>query len=480
MGKQEELNKEGFRDSVTTISKEGKRVWLYPKLQKGKLYFRRHGLGYFFLLLMFVGPFLQWKGYPLFMFNILERTFIIFGIPFFPQDFFLFGVGMITFVVFITLFTAAFGRLFCGWACPQTIFMEMVFRRIEYWIEGDANERRRLDQSSWDAHKIGIKFLKHAIFYTISFIIANLFLSYIIGIKELYHIVTSPLSQHLGGFIMLLIFSFVFYFVFAVMREQICLVVCPYGRLQSVLLDKDSIVVAYDNVRGEPRGKLNSSESLGDCIDCKLCVQVCPTGIDIRNGTQLECINCAACIDACDQVMTKVKKPTGLIRYASMNQIVNKIGFRFTPRIIGYTIVFIILAGSVITGLVLRPSVEATVLRSPGMLYQKQEDGSITNLYNLNLVNKTFVDVPITLKLKGIDGTLKIVGDELNVPAKDLLDAVFIISVDAQILKSNKNKINIEVYHGNDKLDDIKTTFIGPVRYEEAGTDTTKTTLQNQ
>jgi cytochrome c oxidase accessory protein FixG len=354
--------------------------------------------------------------------------------------------------------------------------MEMVFRKIEYWIEGDANERRRLDQSSWDSHKIGIKFLKHAIFYGISFVIANLFLSYIIGIKQLYHIVTSPLNEHLGGFIILLIFSFVFYFVFSVMREQICLVVCPYGRLQSVLLDKDSIVVAYDNVRGEPRGKLNSSESLGDCIDCKLCVQVCPTGIDIRNGTQLECINCAACIDACDQVMTKIKKPTGLIRYASMNQIINKIGFRFTPRIIGYSIVFMLLAGSVLTGIVLRPDVEATVLRSPGMLYQKQEDGRITNLYNLNLVNKTFKDVPVSLKLKGIDGSLQVIGGDLKVPAKEMLDAVFIISVDAHQLKSNKNKINIEFYSDNEKLDDIKTTFIGPVIQEGNAIDSLKTT----
>lgn len=464
MSKQVENSTESFRDSVSTISKEGKRVWLYPKLQKGKLYFRRHALGYFFLLLMFIGPFLQWKGYPLFLFNVLERTFIIFGIPFFPQDYFLFGVGMITFVVFIALFTAAFGRLFCGWACPQTIFMEMIFRKIEYWIEGDANERRRLDQSKWDAHKFGIKFAKHAIFFSISFLIANLFLSYLIGVKQLYQMITEPFGNHIGSFLALLIFSFVFYFVFAVMREQICLVVCPYGRLQSVLLDKDSIVVAYDHVRGEPRGKLNSADNLGDCIDCKLCVQVCPTGIDIRNGTQLECINCAACIDACDQVMTKIKKPTGLVRYASMNQITNKTGFRFTPRIIGYTIVFLILAGSVITGIARRPAVEATVLRSPGMLYQKQDDGTVTNLYNLNLVNKTFVDVPITLKLRGIEGSLKVVGGDLTVPAKEILDAVFIVSIPGDILKTNKNKISIEVFSGDKKLDEIKTTFIGPVK----------------
>ncbi len=475
MGKKEEADKDDFRNSVTTVNKQGKRVWLYPKLQKGRLYFQRHTFGYFLLLIMFIGPFLQWRGHPVFLFDILQRIFIIFGVPFFPQDFFLFGVGMICIIVFIALFTAAFGRLFCGWACPQTIFMEMIFRKIEYWVEGDANERRRIDQSKWDFHKVQVKFLKHLIFFTISFIIANLFLSYLVGIKELYKIITEPLGNHIGGFISLVIFSFVFYYVFAVMREQICIVVCPYGRLQSVLLDKDSIVVAYDHVRGEPRGKLNSAENLGDCIDCTLCVQVCPTGIDIRNGTQLECINCAACIDACDQIMTKVNKPTGLIRYASMNQIVNKTKFRITPRLIAYSIIFVALTASVIIGIARRQSVEATILRNPTMLYQVQEDGHITNLYYLSLMNKTFVDIPIDLKLKGIEGSLKIVGQALNVPAKDNLHAVFIVDVSPGVLKSNKNKINIEVYSNNEILSEINTTFIGPVKNIENESDSTST-----
>jgi cytochrome c oxidase accessory protein FixG len=232
---------------------------------------------------------------------------------------------MLTFIVFIIAFTSVFGRWWCGWACPQTIFMEFIFRRIEYWIEGDAQQQRLLANAPWDLRKLSIKGTKQAIFYFISFIIANLFLAYIIGIDELYKIIKDPVTEHLGGFISLLVFSGVFFFVFSRMREQVCLVVCPYGRLQGVLLDKDTTVVAYDHVRGEPRGKLTSTiVGQGDCIDCKLCVNVCPTGIDIRNGTQLECINCTACIDACDSIMEKVHRLKGLVRFASHNNIVNR------------------------------------------------------------------------------------------------------------------------------------------------------------
>jgi len=459
--------KEAFRDSVATIDKRGKRVWLYPKKQTGKLYNLRHGFAYALLGMMFVGPFLRYDGHPMFLFNVVQRTFIIFGVPFFPQDFFLFGLAMLSFIVFIALFTAVFGRVWCGWACPQTIFMEMVFRKIEYWIEGNASERKRLDAGSWTTEKIFKKLSKHVVFLLISFLIANVFLAYVIGTDELFKILSEPVTQHLGGLMAMVAFSGVFYFVFAWMREQICLIVCPYGRLQGVLLDKDSIQVSYDHKRGEPRGKVASKISTGDCVDCKLCVNVCPTGIDIRNGSQLECISCAACIDACDSIMTKLNRPTGLIRHASSNQIENTQRFRFTARIAAYLVVFCVLIGSVSAGVWMRKDVEVTLLRMPGMLYQKQVDGTVSNMYSINFVNKTFRAMPVEVRLLDSDERLRIMGKAVVVPSAGTCDAIAMVRFSPEQIKHNKTPLTFEIISNGKVIDRIETTFIGPVKFDK-------------
>lgn len=463
------IEPESFRDTLSIVDEKGKRRWVYPRFQAGKVFTRRNIFAYLMLALLIIGPFLQIDGHPVFLFNVLERKFIVWGIAFFPQDFFLFGLAMLTFFVFIILFTSVFGRWWCGYACPQTIFMEFIFRRIEYWIEGDALQRRHLDKAEWTGEKIWKKTLKHFLFFVISFLISNIFLAYIIGIKQLEKIITEPLSEHFIGFLAIIIFSGVFYFVFAFLREQVCIGVCPYGRLQGVLLDKDSMVVSYDHVRGEPRGKLNTTGA-GDCIDCHLCVAVCPTGIDIRNGTQLECINCAACIDACNSIMHKVHRPEGLIRVASLRQILTKKGFTLTQRMIGYAVLWITLI-SVLSYLVFsRPEVQTTVLRAPGQLFQKQEGGFVSNLYTVNLVNKSFKDHHVELKVVSPENsTLTIVGKELNTKSEEIADGTFFIKLPQSDIKSIKTKVELAVYANGEKIDEVETTFIGPVYKDHSG-----------
>lgn len=362
---------ETFRDSIGTINEEGKRAWVYPKKPSGRYYEKRKIVSYILLAFLFAAPFIKINGNQFLMFNVLERRFNIFGFPFWPQDFHLFVICMIIGVVFVALFTVAFGRLFCGWMCPQTIFMEMVFRRIEYWIDGDRGAQKRLDKQPWNAEKIRKRLLKWSIFFLISFLIANVFLAYLISSDTLIQYITDNPLNHISTLVSLLIFTSVFYFVFAWFREQVCIIACPYGRLQGVLLDNKSIIVAYDHKRGEGdngRKKFKKNENrealgFGDCIDCKQCVYVCPTNIDIRNGTQLECVNCTACIDECNTIMEKVNLPKGLIRYASEDNIEKKAPFSFTPRLKGYSAILFILTGLLIGMLFLRNDVEAHVLR---------------------------------------------------------------------------------------------------------------------
>ena len=369
---------EAFRDTIGTVDKEGKRNWIYPKKPKGKFHNRRIIVSIILLTLLFTGPFLKWDGVPMFLFNFLERKFIIFGVVFWPQDFHLFAFAMLSFMVFVVLFTVIFGRLWCGWACPQTIFMEMVFRKIEYWIEGDRAKQQKLNRSKWTQEKIFKKGSKWIIFYAISFLIANTLMAYLVGIDELSKMITHPPADHWGKFVGVVVFSWIFFFIFAWFREQACIAVCPYGRLQSVMLGKDSLVVAYDWIRGEKRERVrkNKEREAGDCIDCSLCVQVCPTGIDIRNGTQMECVNCTACIDVCDSVMDKVGFDKGLIRYASYSGIAENKPFKFNARIIAYTVVLVGMLSVLGFSLASRSDVETTLLRTPGMRYQKLDDGA--------------------------------------------------------------------------------------------------------
>jgi cytochrome c oxidase accessory protein FixG len=465
---------EAFRDSIGTIDEQGKRKFIYPKKPKGKLYEYRKIVSYFLLLILVANPFIKVNGNQFMMFNVLERRFNIFGFPFWPQDFYLFVMSMIIGVVFVILFTVVFGRIFCGWICPQTIFLEMVFRRIEYWIDGDRGSQIRLAKQAWNAEKIRKRILKWVIFFIISFLIANVFLAYIISSDELFLLIKEGPIVHSSNFIALLIFTGVFYFVFAWFREQVCIIACPYGRLQGVLLDNKSINVAYDFVRGEKelgRAKFNKQEDRaatgkGDCIDCKQCVNVCPTGIDIRNGTQLECVNCTACIDECDSIMESVGLPKGLIRYASEDEIEKKEPFKFTARMKGYTAVLGILIFIFIGLLFLRNDVEATILRLPGQLFEHKGD-KISNVFTYKIVNKTIKDYnDIHFEIIDHKGEIKKVGNQhFKLIRQGISDGTIFIEIKDIDLESDKTKLKIGVFDGKTLLETTTTNFLSPRSY---------------
>lgn len=467
---------ENFRDTIGTINEEGKRAWIFPKKPSGKFYDYRKWVSYGLLLFLVASPFIKINGNQFLLFNVLERRFNIFGFPFWPQDFHLFVISMIIGVIFIALFTVAFGRIFCGWMCPQTIFLEMVFRRIEFWIDGDRGAQIKLERQPWNAEKIRKRVLKWFIFFIISFLIANVFLAYLIGSGRLIQYVTDNPLNHISTLVSLLIFTGVFYFIFAWFREQVCIIACPYGRMQGVLLDNKSIVVAYDHKRGEGengRKKFRKNEDRsalgnGDCIDCFQCVNVCPTGIDIRNGTQLECVNCTACIDECDTIMEKVNLPKGLIRYASEDNIEKKAKFKFTPRLKGYSAVLFILIGILAGMLFLRNEVEANILRLPGQLYEHKEGNIISNVYTYKLVNKTSKNIDdISFKLLSHKGTIELVRhDNFTVPAQELAEGTLFIEINNAALNGDKDKLKIGIFSKDKLIETTTARFLGPRSYK--------------
>ena len=439
----------------------------YVKKPGGKLFNYRQWFGYSLLAFFIIAPFVKVNGEQFLLFNIIERKFVILGTVFWPQDFHIFVFGMLIFMVFIVLFTVVYGRIWCGWACPQTIFMELIFRRIVYWMEGDANKQRKLNNGPNTQEKILKKTAKHSLYLLISFLISNLFLSYVIGVDGLYKIITEPISAHWVGLLSIIIFTLVFYGVFAYVRDVVCTHICPYGRLQGVLLDEQSLVVAYDYHRGEPRGFLKKgaeSKELGDCIDCNLCVQVCPTGIDIRDGLQLECVNCTACIDACDEVMIKINKPTRLIGFYSSKEIEENASKPSNSRAIAYTVVLAVLL--VIFGWLLfsRSIVGGTLLRAKGTSYQQNNDGTVSNLYTLELINKSSGDLPFELQTINDNFEIIMVNPREVLKKGETAQFSFFLKAKSSDIETYKTNIKIKVVSGVKTVENLKTTFVSPPR----------------
>ena len=458
-----------FRDRLATIDEKGKRVWVYAKKPKGKFTFWRNVTGFILLAFFLLAPFIRIGGKPLLLLNFIDRELILFGVQFWPQDFHLFYLAMISLMVFIILFTVAFGRIWCGWACPQTVFMELIFRRIEYWIEGDAYHQKQLAKQPWNTEKLFRKSLKHGIFFILSFIAGNYFLMYIIGSEAWIELVTDDPREHQAGLGGMIVFSGVFYFIFSWFREQVCTIVCPYGRLQGVLLDRNSIVISYDYKRGEQRGTYFKGENResagkGSCINCTQCVKVCPTGIDIRNGTQLECINCACCIDACNAMMDATKQSRGLIRFASEIMIAEGKKLRFNARTIAYSSVLVLLLALFSYSIIARTEIETILLRVPGMLYQEPEPGMFSNLYNIQFINKSNKVIPLEVKIHSHEGEINVIGGDIIADNQSIKEAVFFLILPETALESDKTIVEFGIYSEGDLIRKIKSTFVGPNR----------------
>ncbi|MGJ8654942.1 MAG: cytochrome c oxidase accessory protein CcoG [Akkermansiaceae bacterium] len=391
-------------ESVSTINDDGSKAIIHPADVSGKFTTLRRITAVILLVVYAVLPWIEINGSPAVFLNIAERRFHLFGITLFANDLWVlfFLISGMAFSLFVL--SSVVGRVWCGWYCPYTVFLDHVYRRVERWIEGDAPKRKQLDKAPWSSGKIVKRGFKWFCYVIISLILAHIFLSYFISISELWeHMKTNP-KEHLGEFYFVLAFTAVFTFTFGWFREQFCIIMCPYGRFQSALTDDDTITVTYDNVRGDPRGKKRKGvvdTSIGDCVDCKRCISVCPTGIDIRNGIQLECVACSACIDACNDIMVKLDRPKGLIRYDSRNGV--DTGKRKIFRARTYLYGVFVLLGAAVLGFTLykkaRPF-HAEVSRFTGASYISNEDG-VRNLFEFHITNKRKQDMTFSVKGQG-------------------------------------------------------------------------------
>ncbi|MBK7032370.1 MAG: cytochrome c oxidase accessory protein CcoG [Ignavibacteria bacterium] len=471
---------ERFRAELGSIHPDGKRRWIYARKPKGRFTTWRTILGWFLMAFLVLAPFVKVGGHQFLLLNIIDREFVLFGMPFWPNDFYLVALLFLTGVITVVLFTATLGRIWCGWLCPQTIFMEIVFRQIEYLIEGGPKEQAQRTAGPWNWDRIWRTGLKVVVFFAISFGIANVFLSYVISSDVLLQYVKNGPAAHLELFGGLLFFTFVFFMVFYRFREQACLIACPYGRYMSALVDENTIAVTYDFKRGEDRAKWTRAdneakkiavpgsttftrpEQKGDCVDCHQCVTVCPTGIDIRNGIQLECVNCTACIDACDEVMDKVGLDRGLVRYSSLNAVENGRAKVFTKRIKAYLAVWFVMVAAVSTLFIFRHDLDVVVLRQEGTTWVTMQEG-IANFYHLQIINKTDHDIPYEMHVTSPHGfSIKNIGLPSHVGSEDILKGRFIIIRENDAPKTTETKLTIEMTTNGKVFHTITTSFIAP------------------
>jgi cytochrome c oxidase accessory protein FixG len=443
---------------LPTLNNDGSRRWVRPKLYEGRFYKRRLWVGWGLIALFVLLPFARIGGKPVVLLDVPRREFVLFGTTFLPTDGVLLMLLMLSIFVSVFLISAILGRVWCGWACPQTVYMELVFRPIERLLEGSRGQQLKLDRDGPNRRRV----LKLFIYGLLSIVVGNVFLAYFVGTDRLATWVTRSPFEHPAPFVIVLVTSALVFFDFAYFREQMCTVICPYARLQSVLLDKASLIVGYDAKRGEPRG--NGRSKGGDCIDCKACVVACPTGIDIRNGLQLECIACTQCIDACDSVMDKVKKPRGLIRYAARSVFsTGEPGRLLRPRVLVYSAFLVVLVGALLlTGRERTGSAEVTILRGIGAPFVEQGE-QIQNQLRIKIRNRAAEPRAFTLSLERA-GESQLIAPENPVivqPGEQVTAGAFVLST-PDVFERGVRDVQVVISDGSGFTKVLPYKLLGP------------------
>ena len=453
-------------DSLSTIQADGSRKFVHPADVHGSFTTWRRVAALVLLVIYIALPWIPVNGFPAVFLDVQERRFHFFGLTLATQDLWI-GFFLVTGLAFgLFYITALFGRIWCGWTCPYTVFLEQLYRRVERWIDGDGPSRRQLEDAPWTASKIARRVFKHGVFILISAGIAHIFLSYFVSIKSLYEMMKHSPAHHTLAFGAVLFLTGALYFSFSWFREQFCVILCPYGRLQSALTDDNSVVIGYDKKRGEPRGKGTVEKPAGDCINCRRCVQVCPTGIDIRNGLQLECIGCAACVDACDDVMLKLKRPKGLVRHDSFKGLQGGKTKFIRPRTLFYSVILLVWVSAFSVAITRISPLRASVVRMGGASFYV-DNGVIRNQFQLRIINKRNAastyriqlvgNVPPSLKIIGVDQTIDLpaMGEDqktivLTLPQADYKErSKFTIKV-TDIARGDTSETRVMEYLGPD------------------------------
>jgi len=458
---------------LSTLNADGSRRWLRPTLSKGRWLNRRRAVGYFLIALFTVLPHLRIGGKPPLLIDIPQRELTLVGTTLYTSDTALLALLLIGVVVTVFLVSALFGRIWCGWACPQTVYLELVYRPIERFFDGAPG--RKPKTGGWR------KPAKVVAFIVVSMFLAHTFLAYFVGTDRLMQWMTrSPLEHPISFFIMaavtgLMLFDFGFF------REQTCIVACPYGRFQSAMLDADSLIITYDEQRGEPRGRAKRSrknddvslkivQDLGDCVDCGMCVRTCPTGIDIREGLQMECIGCAQCIDACDAVMDKLGRDRGLIRYSSQSALAKKQRHIVRPRVMLYAAVVTIVAALWITLFITRAPAYITLLRGPGAPYALLDDDTVSNPLKIKIQNRSQETQSYQLSIVGHHGGEIFADDNpLVIEPGEIRSEPILVKVPRDAFRAGWYEIAVNVSDGADFEKDVKYRLVGPARARPSG-----------